>query len=287
MLFIFATRKDLSAPIIKLEANRKSLQSEIIFYEQIEIQNNELWSDKTQLNIKYDDKIIIRWPWDASDTSIEYNYIVNYLCARYPKNISLDFECLNKFSPDYEDKYFQYQLFIKLGISAPKVILGTDQLSVESKIGFPIVIKKRISSRSKGNFLIENRSQFEQKIKNLDLSKYIFQEYIRAKEDYRVLVLGRKVLGTVSRYMHLRDGNRLSVKGMENVTKINSKIVSDAKKIQNELGADFVGFDVLIGENRDYFFIEANLSPQFGLFAETTGTNVGAELIGRIIKKNV
>lgn len=281
-LYIFATNKDLSAPIISDEAKNQKLVTEIFFYENLKISEGQLTNFGSKLTFLNGDKIIIRWPWDADDTSIEHNLIVKYLCEKFQENICLDFDCLNKFSPDYEDKYFQSQVFEKLNISTPKTVLGNVELA-KKEIGFPMVIKKRISSRSKGNFLIENKEQFNEKIKSLGLDKYIFQKYTQVEQDLRVLVLKDNVLGCVSRHMHVRDENRLSVKGMDKVEEIDERIKRDAIKIRTYLGADLVGFDVLVDSDNKYFFIEANLSPQFGTFTQTTEINVAKKIIEAII----
>lgn len=281
-LYIFATNKDLSAPIISDEAKNQKLVTEILLYENLKISDGQLTNSGSKLTFLNDDKIIIRWPWDADDTSIEYNSIVKYLCEKFQENICLDFDCLNKFSPDYEDKYFQSQVFEKLNVSTPKTVFGNVELA-KKQIEYPMVIKKRLSSRSKGNFLIENNEQLEEKVKLLDLDKYIFQKYTRAELDLRVLVLKDNVLGCVSRHMHVRDENRLAVKGMDKVEQIDERIKRDAMKIRDYLGADLVGFDILVDKNNDYFFIEANLSPQFGSFMQTTEINVAKKIIEAII----
>lgn len=282
-LYIFATNKDLSAPIINQEAKNQGTSSQILFYENIKLLRDYLLDQTRDIRLRFasDDKIMIRWPWDSNDTSIEYNSIVKYLCEKFQENICLDFDCLNKFSPNYEDKYFQSQVFEKLGVSCPKTILGNVELA-KKEIGFPMVIKKRLSSRSKANFLIENEEQLKEKVSNLELDEYVFQKYTQAQLDLRVLVLKDKVLGCVSRHMHVRDENRLSVKGMDTVEEVDARITDDAMKIRSYLGADLVGFDVLVDKKNDYYFIEANLSPQFGTFMQTTGINIARAIIEAI-----
>lgn len=281
-LYIFATNKDLSAPIISDESKKQGLDSAILFYEELKLVNDRLTSTNGEVRFLNDDKIIIRWPWDADDTSIEYNEFVKFLCERFKNNICLDFDCLNRFSPDYEDKYFQSKVFEKLGIPTPKTVVGDIDLA-KKELGFPMVIKKRLSSRSKSNFLLEDENQLADKVAGLDLNQYIFQKYTKAEQDLRVLVLANEILGCVSRHMHIRDENRLAVKGMDKIDVVDERIVADALKIRSYLGADLVGFDVLVDSDNKYFFIEANLSPQFGTFTQTTEINVAKKIIEAII----
>ena len=86
-LYIFTTNKDLSAPIISDEAKNQKLVTEILLYENLKISEGQLTNSGSILTFLNDDKIIIRWPWDADDTSIEYNSIVKYLCGKFQENI--------------------------------------------------------------------------------------------------------------------------------------------------------------------------------------------------------
>lgn len=283
-LYIFATQKDLSAQSIVDEGNKNKLKGRVVFYENIAIDQDRLKHNNSIITFGDNDKILVRWPWDASNTDIEYNNIVKYLCAKYPDKIALDLKCLRDFSPKYEDKYFQYQFFKRLNVPTPDVCLVNELDEAEKTFGYPMVIKKRISSRSKSNYLIENREQFEFFKKKIIPEEYILQAKVQADKDLRVLMLNGQLLGVVSRLMHIREENRLSVKGMEPVDKIDSNIITDAKRLSAALGGDLIGFDVLVEKSGKYYFIEANLSPQFTSFMQVTGTNVSSRIIEEIFK---
>lgn len=258
------------------EAIKQGLETKIIFYEEAGLEKEKLTDGGKKINIGPEHKIIIRWPWDADNTDIYYGEIVKYLCEKFASNIALDGKCLSRFSPDYEDKYFQAKMFRLLGVSTPMTVLAENGTI---KLNLPIVFKKRISSRSKGNFLLEGINDLNNKLRGLEKEKYIIQEKVDAVLDLRILILGGELIGAVSRFMHVREQNRLSVKGMEVYENISDELASDCKKIINYLGADLVGFDVLVDKRGDYFFIEANLSPQFNSFSTATNVNVAKKIV--------
>lgn len=267
-LFIFATDKDISVPLIYEEAQKASIKCHVVNYKHFKIPK-----------INYNDRIIIRWPWDASDTSIEYNSAVKKLVDEFYNQIVFDKECLKKYTPDYEDKLFQSNFFNQHAIPSPHTFHIANINNLPSKVTFPLVLKKRISSRSKNNFLINNEKELIEKLTNIKVEDYILQQAIDALFDYRVMVLNDKVIGTVNRFIHVRKNNRLSVKGMKPVTNLSPEIEKDALKLTKNLKADFVGCDVLIDKKGKHYFIEANLSPQFNVFTKTTGINVAKLLI--------
>ena len=285
-LYIFATEKDLSVQSIAQEADKQGFRSQVKYYEDLKISKGELKENESVITLQDSDRVLIRWPWDASNTEVEYNDIVRYLCERYPKKIVLDFKCLKNFTPQYEDKYFQYQLFKRCVVSTPDVYLIKEQNKAENTFGYPMVIKKRISSRSKSNYLIENKQQLEIFKTKINPDEYLLQAKIRAVKDLRVLMLKGQLIGVVSRLMHVRGENRLSVKGMELVNNVDNNIIRDANKLATALGGDLIGLDVLVEESGKYYFIEANLSPQFVTFMQVTGINVSSKIIEAIFGTN-
>ena len=66
----------------------------------------------------------------------------------------------------------------------------------------------------------------------------------------------------------------------------NSEIISDCEKIVDFLDVDLVGFDILLMDNREHYFIEYNIMPQFIGFTQKSGTNV-AEIIAKEVKEEL
>lgn len=220
-LIIFTTKQDL--------ALRNTKQAKIYFYENLK---------KFNFKINKQDKIILRDPYNAG---VDYSSSFRKILNKYYSQILLDRECYKNF-PNYEDKLFQAKFFQKHKIPAPKFFTNA-------------IIKKRISSRNKGNFIIN--------------SKYFVQEYIDFKQDIRILILKNKILGIVQ-----KKNNKIF-----KIANLPSKIKNQALKLVRLFKADFAGIDVIKSKNNKYYFLEINLSPQFKAFEKITKIDVVQEII--------
>ncbi len=280
-IYIVTTDKDLSRFSLEKAALAKSSECIILYYHTLMYADGILQHEGKKLELARDDKMIIRWPWDAENVSQDYNVIVKMLLQKFRENITLDYEILQSHSPYYEDKLFQHALFDTYHISTPRTWFSPTIENLKN-LPFPIVAKKRISSRSKGNFLIRSLDELENRFADGTL-EYIFQEFIHIRDDLRILMLQGEVIGVVKRMTHIREEERLAVKGMEVYVLNNPEIISECSRLQKELDADFVGFDVLIDESGKYWIIEANMSPQFNRFEEVTGVDVSSRVIDALI----
>lgn len=91
--------------------------------------------------------------------------------------------------------------------------------------------------------------------------------------------LRQKILGVVDKYIHLKSKGRVGVKINKVVDNLSVKIKQDAIRITDELKADFVGIDVIRVGSGEYYFLEANFSPQFSAFVKATRINVARKII--------
>lgn len=279
-LLLFTTRHDKSLSSFLRASEKYKVKTTVIDFADLRYQEGEIGYQEKVLKIRRTDKLLIRWPWDPTDTRKEYNFFVKCLVDTYPEQIILDKTCLADFTPFYEDKLFQSLIFSKLGIRTPQTWHFSSKSEIDTSIlPFPLVMKKRISSRSKMTYRIATPSDLKRRIQKLSLHDFIFQEYIPFQYDLRLLFYKGKFLGTVERTPHVRANERLTVKGGRVFPLKNKKIVDDCLTYISYIGADFVGCDVLIGENGKYYLIEANLAPQFDKFEERTGVAVSEQIL--------
>lgn len=272
-LLLFTTKLDEGGQAIKEEAKKMALSCQVYFCEELVYKNDEILnSNLNPLSINQDDKIIIRDPYNAKD---DYSFFTKKILEKYYKNISFDRERYSKF-PLSKDKLFQTNLFIKLGVKTPETFPGKN---INKILKFPIIVKPRVGSRGRGirifNELQEMKSFFAEK----DIRDYVIQKYYKAEKEYRVLLLRHKILGAVDKYIHLKSKGRVGVKINKVVDNLPVKIKQDAIRITDELKADFVGIDVIRVGSGEYYFLEANFSPQFSAFAKATGINVARKII--------
>jgi len=270
-LYIFTTSKDFSVELIREEATKQSLDCFVYFYADLVFKRNILvYKDKQSIQIGRKDRIILRDPYQEGNFSL----LLKKILKKFKGNILLDSQCLTSY-PSYEDKLFQAKFFRKNKICIPKTCYGKQISKISS---FPIIVKKRISSRGKGNILLKNSKELNEFLNFRDIRQYIAQEYQKAETDYRILILKEKVLGIVNRKVKFKRDKSIKVKVQKGLNKLPSQVTKDALKISKKLGADFVGIDVLLSQGK-YYFLEANLSPQFKGFVRATGINVAKKII--------
>lgn len=283
ILYIFTTHKDLSLPLLLSGAKDVEVETKVIYFSHLHLEDNQIFVNHQLLKVGLKDKILIRWPWDAVNL-MDFNYWVKILFIRFAKNIVLDKNVLSTLSPFYEDKLFQSQIFDVLKIPTPLTYFFQNKHHFqENKVSYPLVVKKRISSRSKGNFLVGYSDDVFTKTKNR-INKFIFQKKIDFETDIRINILNQKIIGAVTRKPSIRGNNRLSVK-VDKLFRIeNPQIIKDCLKLSEYLGADFLGVDVILTQSGKYYFLEANLSPQFNRFKEISGIDLGRLVIEAAIK---
>ena len=279
-LFLFTTPHDLSRFSLEKAAKKIFGSCQIIYYDKLAFLDGDWSYDDMKLAVGTGDKVLFRWPWDAENMKKDYSNLLQMLIMTFDDKIFLDKRCLKQYAPFYEDKLFQYYLFSTLNIPTPKTYFAQTTTVLLDSMQTPVVAKKRVSSRSKGNFLLRDQRSLENF--NQDNGQYIFQDFITIVDDIRILIIHDEIIGAVKRDTHIRSGDRLSVKGMSLYTVSNAQVIADCKKIQTYLGADFLGFDVLIDDQGRYYIIEANLSPQYTSFERVTKLPVSEMVLKRL-----
>ena len=107
--------------------------------------------------------------------------------------------------------------------------------------------------------------------------RYMLQEYIVNKEDYRVMIIGGKVLGVMKR----ATGENERLKNVFSRTELPDYVLERAIRAAKVCEIDIAGVDVVFkeGEKEPYFW-EVNRAPNYDRFVEVTGVNVAREIVG-------
>jgi hypothetical protein len=272
-LVIFTTKYDKSEKLLTKEVDKSQLSCRIYFYEDLVYQKGRIFSaDQNPVSVNRDDKIILRDPYNAK---YDYSFFTRKLLQKYYKNIALDRECYKQF-PFYEDKLFQYEMFTELGIAAPETLFGQE---VTNFIDFPVIVKPKIGSRSRGIHIIGDEQNLKEFFANKDPLNYLVQKYYKAEKEYRLLILKHKILGVVEKSIHLKTKGRIGVRINKMTDSLPQRIQKDSINVSKHLKADFIGVDVIAAENGNYYFLEANLSPQFTGFTKVSKINVAEKVI--------
>ena len=185
--------------------------------------------------------------------------------------------------PDHEDKLFQYRAL------EGHVPLLTTWPATRSYTGpFPVVLKRRIASGGRGTFLVRSPDELSARLQVEAAEECIFQEYAELDADYRILILGSRVIATVSRQIRVHEeaqGARLAVKVDAPVT-LAPAIVEDARSVAEIFGCDFCGVDIVESRGR-HFVIECNVSPQFRSTAKLIGQDIAGDVVDFLVAKDV
>jgi len=154
---------------------------------------------------------------------------------------------------------------------------------------FPVIIKGSGGDRGTRVFKAENLKELEELVLKLRSSeteegkRYMLQEYIPNDGDYRVLVLGNKVLGVMKRSSQKAGEfrNNYSAGGTVEIADLPEEIKQLAVRAAEVCGLAVAGVDVAF---RDFdetkpVIWEVNKGPQFRGFMKATGIDVPTEIV--------
>ena len=154
---------------------------------------------------------------------------------------------------------------------------------------FPFIQKPNLGAKGNSVKLINNVEEIisdKEKIK-----KQVYQNFIKNDGDYRVFMIGGRMVGVVKR-VGGEDTilNNIS-KGGSGFKEENEKILKDLRKIGEEVATIFnlqiCGVDVIYDIEKDKcYFMEVNTVPQWRGLQEATGINIAKEIFEYFISLN-
>lgn len=195
--------------------------------------------------------------------------------------------------PDMACKAWQMLALKKAGIEVPETIYGSlwylfEQMKNKA-FNWPVIVKGSGGDRGTRVYKADNLEELEKLVRDLrkseveDGKRYMLQEFIPNDGDYRVLVLGEKVLGVMKRSSQsvAEFRNNYSAGGAVEVADLPEEIKQLSVKAAKACGLAVAGVDVAF---RDYdlkkpVIWEVNKGPQFKGFMKATGIDVPAEIV--------
>lgn len=199
-----------------------------------------------------------------------------------------------------DDKCATYQALSGRDVPMPKTILapkvydwsGVQQLEVydyvTDTLGFPMVIKEAVGSFGSQVYLINNKDQMLDKVRELGSIPFLFQEMITSSygTDLRLQVVGDKVVAAMRR-VSATDFRANCGQGANPYAHTpTSEQIALALECCRILGADFAGVDLLFGPNQEPILCEVNSNAHIINLQRATGVNV-ADFMLAYIKKTV
>lgn len=184
-------------------------------------------------------------------------------------------------------KAYQMLVLSQSDLPVPKTIYGgLDFLKNEAikKFDFPLIIKGSRGDRRSQVFKLYDKEDFETKIEELKLNKeniknkYMLQEYVVNEEEYRIMIVGNKVLGIVKKTAGVDNPNLRNQFIEVDLPDGIKKLAVEAARV---CGIAIAGVDVVF-RNDDLekpLFYEVNKTPGYTRFVEATGVNVAKEIV--------
>lgn len=269
-LLILSTASDMSAKRIAHEA--KSMFAQVAHLDYQQVLQDSLPLPKLPFS-GADVALLPRQPYSANRIEENYVGLLDIIVKKHQFGTVFDGRLYENDFVLYEDKFYQSYVFDTLGVPyaplfAPKAI--TNSL-------FPIIAKKRLSSRAYSNYILKSSEELEDFMYTQDCTHFIFQKYYPLVADYRLLVLKGESLGVVKRKVKIKDGNRATVDVVGAATLPND-IVAAGISITTTVQTDLCGIDIGEREDGSFFFIEYNTSPQFEGFERETSQNIAEKV---------
>ncbi|MFA5749802.1 MAG: hypothetical protein WC895_01080 [Candidatus Shapirobacteria bacterium] len=211
---------------------------------------------------------------------------VNLITSQLDENKIIVDPMVREGRPSDACKAHQMLILSQAGLPVPKSIYGgLEYLKKEAikKFEFPLIIKGSRGDRRRQVFKIYGKEDFDVKWEELKLieksgeNKYMLQEYIVNTEDFRVMVLGDKVLGVMRRAI----GENPRLKNNFEKTDLPENIKKLAIEAAKICGIMVAGVDVVFRDNdiNKPLFFEVNKTPNYNRFMEVTKINVAEEVV--------
>lgn len=150
---------------------------------------------------------------------------------------------------------------------------------------FPVIVKPIDGRGGEGVELLNNLNEAIEYAKkffeeNQERNQPIlFQEFVRIKSEYRVIIVDGQSLGVVEKIAQLGTIAANAAQGGNFIATDADDVINLA--VNNVSKRGILGVDVVRDFEEKLYILEANRSPQWKAFEEATGINVAQEIIVR------
>ena len=253
------------------EATKQGMDLKIIGIHDTMILENEIRNNGVKLEKR--DFVINRYKWGKVKDEI------NSLAAK-------SYNPLEAYNI-YINKYEQVKRLRSDAFLVPRYLLGTAMLQYEDIIkilGTPFVAKGLESSMGEQISLIEKEEDLKNLHKKYGMEKeWLFEEFVTTSfgRDMRFYSIRGEVVACMQRKSQGDFRANVALGASVESYEITPAIRQIAKDIYEQTGLDFLGIDLLFGEDKPYF-CEINVMPGIEGIEKATGVNVARKIVDTI-----
>lgn len=189
-------------------------------------------------------------------------------------------------------KAYQLIHLVENGLKVPKTLYGSLWYLMDEApktIGFPMIIKGSGGHRGGSVYKAENKVELEKIVRELrpvetnEGRRYLAQEFVKNSGDYRVIVLGERVLGAMKRSAQVKGEfrNNFSMGGKVELIELDEETKKLCVRAARACGLMIAGVDLVFAndDKKRPMFWEVNRGPQFKGFMKATGIDVPREMV--------
>jgi len=199
----------------------------------------------------------------------------------------------NSCQQNLSTKAGRQSIFLGAHTCVSHALAALQKNTIAAPFNFPVILKGSGGDRGTRVFKANNLEELEKLVRDLRKSeteegrRYMLQEYIENEGDFRVLVLGEKVLGVMKRARTAKDEfrNNYSAGGTVEVADLPEKVKELAVRAAKVCGLSVAGVDVAFRDfdmNKPVIW-EVNKGPQFKGFMKATGIDVPMEIVKYLV----
>lgn len=188
-------------------------------------------------------------------------------------------------------KMHDYLRLAAEGLAVPRTWQVYDPAEVErlaSGLGYPCILKGVHGRQGTHVYRIEDANQLRRRLRRYPSGELLLQEYLRANEDFRLLVLGYEALPAVVKRRPEPGDFRTNLATRAEFRSYPAEeypeLVALAEAGARLLRREFAGVDVRYREDVP-MILEVNRQPSFEGFEEATGINVPEAFLRYLLKK--
>lgn len=147
------------------------------------------------------------------------------------------------------------------------------------KVHYPIILKRIEGSLGQQVYLAKSKNAAFKILKDHQMHNVLIQKYFPVREDFRVFVLGNRILGAMKRIAPPGEYRSNVARGaFTQKAVLTPQMKKLALKAAKVMGYEIAGVDILFYKGKPYI-LEVNRTPQFRGFTKTMGINVAEEIL--------